>query len=75
MLANVVVKLAVDPLSLALHLFQRSLGGRGFSGFDRLAFATRAAAIPFQLDMKHTPVRRAQCLDHGVLWRGLTSRL
>src|SRR5437588_11878887 len=56
---------------LACHLFQRFLRRRSLRRFNRLSFAARDAAIPFQLDMKHPLVRRAERFHDRVLRRGL----
>jgi len=58
-----------------LHLLERRLRRRSFSSLDRLPLTTRNAAIPFQLNVEHSFVRRAQRFDDGVLRRRLVIRL
>ena len=58
-----------------LHLLQRGLRCGSFSGLDRLPCTARNAAIPFQLNVEHSFVWRAQRFDHRVLRRRLVIRL
>ena len=58
-----------------LHLLERRLRRGSFSSLDCLPLTARNTAIPFQLNVEHPLVRRAQRFDDGVLRRRLVTRL
>src|SRR5258708_26749733 len=60
---------------LAVHLFQRCPCSGGLGRLNRWTLTPRDAAVPPEFDMDHTPVRRTQRFDYGVLWSRLMNRL
>src|SRR5436853_7908610 len=57
------------------HLLQSFLRRCRLGSLNRLPFAARDAAVPFQLDMKHALVRRTQRFHDCVLRRRLMRSL